>query len=40
MRARKPHYLTDEMLASMIETVINYKDNIRKDIIFKGVTWN
>ncbi|MFC1812438.1 NAD-dependent epimerase/dehydratase family protein [Thermodesulfobacteriota bacterium] len=35
----KPHYLTDEVLAQMIETVLLHKDKINKDIIFRGVKW-
>ena len=35
----EPHYLTDEVLDSMFEIVETYKDNIRKDVIFKGVKW-
>ncbi len=35
----EPHYLTDALLTQMFETVIEYKDNIRKDVIFKGVKW-
>ncbi len=35
----EPHYLTDDVLAGMFEAVAQYKDNIRKDIIFRGVKW-
>ncbi|MFC1489386.1 NAD-dependent dehydratase, partial [Thermodesulfobacteriota bacterium] len=35
----KPHYLTDDVLAQMIETVLPYKDKINKEIIFRGVKW-
>lgn len=35
----KAHYLTDDVIASMIETVIRYKDNIKNDAIFRGVKW-
>jgi UDP-sulfoquinovose synthase len=35
----KPHYLTDEVLASMFKEVEKYKANIRKDVIFKGIKW-
>ena len=34
-----PHYLTDEVLAELFETVETYKANIRKEIIFKGIKW-
>jgi len=33
----KPHLLTDEVLSQMMETVIKYKYNIKKDAIFRGV---
>lgn len=35
----KPHYLTDEVMEGMFRVVEQYKDNIRKDVIFKGVKW-
>lgn len=35
----EPHYLTDDVMGNMIELVLNYKDNVRKDVIFKGVKW-
>jgi len=35
----QPHYLTDDSIDDMLDTVIRYKDNIKKDIIFKGVKW-
>lgn len=35
----KPHYLTDDVLATMMETVLKYKESIKQDIIFKGVKW-
>jgi len=35
----KPHYLTDEVMAGMFEVVEEYKDNIRKDVIFRGIKW-
>jgi UDP-sulfoquinovose synthase len=35
----KPHYLTQEVLEQMMETVLVYRDNIRRECIFKGVTW-
>lgn len=34
-----PHYLTDEVMAGLFKTVEEYKTNIRKDVIFKGVKW-
>jgi len=35
----KPHYLTDDVLAGMVETVIQYKVNIKEEAIFRGVKW-
>jgi UDP-sulfoquinovose synthase len=35
----KPHYLTDELMAEMFNVVVKYKNNIRKDVIFRGVKW-
>jgi UDP-sulfoquinovose synthase len=35
----KPHYLTDEIMEGMFKLVVQYKDSIRKDVIFKGVKW-
>jgi len=35
----KPHYLTDQVMQEMFEVVEQYKDNIRKDVIFRGVKW-
>jgi len=35
----KPHYLTDESMTRMFEVISQYRGNIRKDIIFKGVRW-
>ena len=35
----QPHYLTDDVLAQMIETVLLHKDKINTDIIFKGIKW-
>jgi UDP-sulfoquinovose synthase len=35
----EPHYLTDEVLANMLKVAEEYKGNIRKDIIFKGIKW-
>ncbi|MFO7558192.1 MAG: NAD-dependent epimerase/dehydratase family protein [Desulfobacterales bacterium] len=36
----QPHYLTDDTIADMLDTVSRYKDNIKEDIIFKGVKWD
>jgi UDP-sulfoquinovose synthase len=35
----KPHYLTDDVMAGMFKVVERYKENIRKDVIFKGIKW-
>ncbi len=35
----KPHYLTDDVLVQMMETVIRHKQNINRDSIFRGVKW-
>ena len=35
----EPHYLTKEIIAEMFKVVERYKDNIREDVIFKGVKW-
>ncbi|MFO8089696.1 MAG: NAD-dependent epimerase/dehydratase family protein [Desulfatiglandaceae bacterium] len=34
-----PHYLTDQVMEGMFRVVEKYKDNIRKDVIFKGIKW-
>jgi len=35
----EPHYLNDEVLEGMLKVAEEYKDNIRKDVIFKGIKW-
>lgn len=35
----KPHYLTREVMEEMFQVVGQYKKNIRKDVIFRGVKW-
>ncbi len=35
----KPHYLTDDSMKKMFQVVEYYKENIRKDVIFRGVKW-
>ena len=35
----KPHYLTNDVLEGMFRVVERYKDNIREDVIFRGVRW-
>lgn len=34
-----PHYLTDEVMESMFQIVGQHRNDIRKDIIFKGLKW-
>ncbi len=35
----KPHYLTEESMQKMFKLVGKYKENIRRDVIFRGVKW-
>lgn len=35
----EPHYLTDDVMEGIFKEVLKHKDNIRKDVIFKGVKW-
>lgn len=35
----KPHYLTEDVMDRIFEVVERYQDNIRKDVIFKGIKW-
>lgn len=35
----QPHYLTDDVIASMFRVVRNYKDRINRDAIFRGIKW-
>ena len=35
----KPHYLTEDVLAQMMETVLRYRNNIKESSIFRGVKW-
>lgn len=35
----KPHYLTPDIIREMFNIVAKYKDNIRKETIFRGVKW-
>ncbi len=35
----KPHYLTEEALERMFKVVEKFKENIKLDIIFKGIKW-
>lgn len=35
----EPHYLTEEVMEQMLRVADRYKDNIRNDVIFRGVKW-
>lgn len=35
----EPHYLTEDVMHGLFEVVEKFKQNIRKDVIFKGVKW-
>lgn len=35
----EPHFLTDDVMAKIFKIVEQYRDNIRSDVIFKGVKW-
>ena len=35
----EPHYLTDKVMEEMFKIVEEYKDYIRKDVIFRGIKW-
>jgi UDP-sulfoquinovose synthase len=35
----KPHYLTDDVMEEMFQVVARYRNNMRKDVIFRGVKW-
>ncbi len=34
-----PHYLTDEVLEEFFAAVEKYQNNVRRDVIFKGIKW-
>jgi UDP-sulfoquinovose synthase len=34
-----PHYLTDEVMEGMFRVVERYKENIRRDVIFRNISW-
>jgi UDP-sulfoquinovose synthase len=34
-----PHYLTEDVLEEMFKIVENHKNNIRKEVIFRGIKW-
>lgn len=36
----QPHYLTDDVIANMLETVLKYEGNIEKDKILPRVRWS
>ncbi|MES0488511.1 MAG: NAD-dependent epimerase/dehydratase family protein [Leptospirales bacterium] len=35
----KPHYLKDDLMIDMFRVVEEYKENIRKEVIFRGIKW-
>ncbi len=35
----EPHYLTDAVMEGMFQVVAGFKNNIRSDVIFRGVRW-
>ena len=35
----KPHYLTDEVLEGMMHVAERFKENIRRNVIFRGIKW-
>jgi UDP-sulfoquinovose synthase len=35
----QPHYLTTEVMTGMFALVAEHKENIRKEVIFRGVRW-
>lgn len=35
----EPHYLTDEVVDGIFEIVECYRENIRRDVIFRGIKW-
>ena len=35
----EPHFLTDEVMDRLFSVVEMHRDNIRKDVIFKGIKW-
>lgn len=35
----KPHYLTEESMEEIFAVVERYKENIRRDVIFRGIKW-
>lgn len=35
----EPHFLTDEVIDGIFQVVEQYRDNVRKDVIFRGIKW-
>lgn len=35
----EPHYLTDEVMEGLFKVVDSFKENIRKEVIFRGIKW-
>jgi UDP-sulfoquinovose synthase len=36
----EPHFLCDELVHSMLEVILKYKDRIKTDIVLPKVKWN
>ena len=36
----KPHFLSDELVDSMLEIILKYKHRIKNEIVFPKVKWN
>jgi UDP-sulfoquinovose synthase len=36
----QPHYLTDDVLAAMVEAVLRFRDDIHEHKIFRNIRWN
>lgn len=36
----KPHFLSDELVGTMIRTILTYKDRIKREIVLPQVKWN
>ena len=34
-----PHYLTEDVMVGVFRLAAQYKDNIRKSVIFRGIRW-
>ena len=36
----KPHFLSDELVISMLETILKYKHRIKNEVVLPKVKWN